>query len=109
MWNVVLLFLGLMKAVSYVAGSGATADEKSGTDLMFKERRAGNTRTDTNQPCTWTQEKLAESLGVTQQAVSVRLRIMGIIQKQGNWVNAREADNGTVLTVRSIRSSCTRC
>jgi len=31
MWNVVLLFLGLMKAVSYVAGSGATADEKSGT------------------------------------------------------------------------------
>ncbi|EGI59875.1 hypothetical protein G5I_11972 [Acromyrmex echinatior] len=29
MWNVVLLFLGLMKAVSYVAGSGTTADEKS--------------------------------------------------------------------------------
>lgn len=31
MWNVVLLFLGLMKAVSYVAGSGTTVDEKSGT------------------------------------------------------------------------------
>ena len=31
-----------------------------------------------------TQEKLA--LGVTQQAVSVRLRAMGMIQKQGNWV-----------------------
>ncbi|KYN01278.1 hypothetical protein ALC62_07897 [Cyphomyrmex costatus] len=44
MWSVVLLFLGLMKAVSYVAGSGTTADEKSGTDLMFKGRRAGNTR-----------------------------------------------------------------
>jgi len=31
-----------------------------------------------------TQVKLAESLGVTQQAVSVRLRAMGMIQKQGN-------------------------
>ena len=32
------------------------------------------------------QKELAESLGITQQAVSVRLRIMGMIQKQGNWV-----------------------
>ena len=28
----------------------------------------------------------SESLGVIQQAVSVRLRAMGMIQKQGNWV-----------------------
>jgi len=33
-----------------------------------------------------TQEELAESLGITQQVVSVRLRTMGMIQKQGNWV-----------------------
>ena len=33
-----------------------------------------------------TQEEFAESLGVTQQVVPVRLRTMGIIQKQGNWV-----------------------
>jgi len=31
-----------------------------------------------------TQEELAESLGVIQQTVSVRLRAMGMIQKQGN-------------------------
>nr|QXJ78550.1 putative DD34D transposase [Kaburagia rhusicola] len=33
-----------------------------------------------------TQEELAESLQVTQQAVSKRLQAMGMIQKQGNWV-----------------------
>jgi len=33
-----------------------------------------------------TQEELAESLGVIQQAVSVRLRAMKMIQKYGNWV-----------------------
>jgi len=33
-----------------------------------------------------TQEELAESLGITQQAVSVRLRAMRMIQKQGNWM-----------------------
>jgi len=32
-----------------------------------------------------TQEEIAESLGITQQAVSVRLRAMKMIQKQGNW------------------------
>jgi len=34
-----------------------------------------------------TQEELAESLGIIQQAVSIRLRAMGMIQKQGNWVS----------------------
>ncbi|EGI67651.1 Mariner Mos1 transposase, partial [Acromyrmex echinatior] len=33
-----------------------------------------------------TQEELAESLGVIQQAVSARLKAMRIVQKQGNWV-----------------------
>ncbi|GFV02217.1 mariner Mos1 transposase [Trichonephila clavipes] len=33
-----------------------------------------------------TQQELAESLGVTQQAFSKRMKVMGMIQKQGNWV-----------------------
>ena len=33
-----------------------------------------------------TQEELTKSLEVTQQAVSIRLRAMGMIQKQGNWM-----------------------
>ncbi|GFU48004.1 mariner Mos1 transposase [Trichonephila clavipes] len=33
-----------------------------------------------------TLQELAGSLGVTQQAISKRLKVMGLIQKQGNWV-----------------------
>ncbi|UYV70850.1 SETMAR [Cordylochernes scorpioides] len=33
-----------------------------------------------------TQEELAETLGVTQQAISNRLKVMDMVQKQGNWV-----------------------
>ena len=33
-----------------------------------------------------TQEKLAESLGVTQAAISKPLKAAGYIQKQGNWI-----------------------
>ncbi|GFY06696.1 mariner Mos1 transposase [Trichonephila clavipes] len=33
-----------------------------------------------------TQQELAGSLGVTQQAISKCLKVMGRIQKQGNWV-----------------------
>ena len=36
-------------------------------------------------PCQ-TQEELTLSLEVTQQTISLRLKAMGMIQKQGNWV-----------------------
>ena len=47
-----------------------------------------------------TQEELAESLQVTQQAISERLRAMGMIQKQGNRV-PYEMLNGVFLLVDS--------
>lgn len=39
-----------------------------------------------NEDSCQTQEQLAKSLGVTQQAVSKRLEQLGMIQKQGYWV-----------------------
>lgn len=33
-----------------------------------------------------TQEQFAEALNVTQAAISIRLKAMGMIQKEGNWV-----------------------
>ena len=39
-----------------------------------------------DEDCCQTQEELAESLGVTQTAISKRLKSAGYIQKQGNWV-----------------------
>ena len=34
-----------------------------------------------------TQKELALTLGATQQAISHRLKSLGMIQKQGNWVS----------------------
>ena len=39
-----------------------------------------------DEDCCQTQEQLAESLEVTQEAISKRLKAAGYIQKQGNWV-----------------------
>lgn len=33
-----------------------------------------------------TQQQLADSLGVTHQAISHRLKALGMVQKQGNWL-----------------------
>ena len=39
-----------------------------------------------DEDCCKTREELAESLGVTQAAISKRLKAAGYIQKQGNWI-----------------------
>ena len=39
-----------------------------------------------NEDSCQTQKELALTLGATQQAISHRLKSLGMIQKQGNWV-----------------------
>jgi len=54
-------------------------------------------------PCQ-TQKKLAESLGVNQSTISMRLKTLGIIQKQGNWVpinSSQEAWKGVFSCVNN--------
>ena len=49
-------------------------------------------------------EEFAESLKVTQKAISERLKAMGLIQKQGNWVPyewSRQMLNGVPLRLNS--------
>ena len=49
-----------------------------------------------------TQEELALTLGVTQQAISHRLKSLGMIQKHGNWVPYE-------LTPRNASKSSSKC
>jgi len=64
-------------------GDFSVEDKRSGQPKKFEDKEL---ETLLEEDQSQTQEELAESLGVTQQVVSVRLRVMGMIQKQGNWV-----------------------
>ena len=52
-----------------------------------------------DEDCFQTQKELAESLGITQAAISKRLKAAGYIQKQGNWVPHE-------LKPRDVESQC---
>ena len=59
------------------------------------------------------QKRLAEQLGVSQQAVSDRLRDMGNIQKTGTWVSREEWQENekrakTLVTFRSLGTKGSR-
>ena len=57
---------------------------RSGQPKKFKDKELeALLEEDQNQ----TQEELIESLGITQQIVSVRLRAIEMIQKQENWMS----------------------
>ena len=58
-------------------------EERPGQPKKFKDKEL---ETLLDEDCCQTQEELAESLGVTQAAISKRLKAAGYIQKQGNWV-----------------------
>ena len=61
---------------------------------------------------TQTQEELADTLGVAQQAVSVRLESIRMVQKQGNWVpyelQSRNADFAACQRSVSVARSTER-
>ncbi|UYV75342.1 hypothetical protein LAZ67_12003585 [Cordylochernes scorpioides] len=54
-------------------------EERSGALLKFEEARL-------NDDPTQTQKELAKELGVTQPAILLRLKEIGIIRRVGNWV-----------------------
>ena len=58
-------------------------EERPGQPKTFED---GELEALLDKDCCQTQGELAESLGVTQAAISKRLRAAGYIQKQGNWV-----------------------
>ena len=59
-----------------------------------------------DEECCKTQEELAESLGVTQAAISKRLKAAGYILKQGNWVphefNPRDVERRFCISERLL-------
>lgn len=57
--------------------------ERSGRPEMFED---ADLEAILDQDQCQTQEQLAESLGVNQSSVCRRLKVMGMIQKQGNWL-----------------------
>ena len=62
---------------------GLEDEERSGQPKKFEYEELEGLL---DEDCCQTQEELAESLEVTQAAISKRLKAAGYIQKQGNWV-----------------------
>ena len=62
---------------------GLEDEERPGQPNKFKDEELEALP---DEDCCQTQEELAESLRVTQAAISKRLKAAGYIQKQGNWV-----------------------
>ncbi|EGI61409.1 Mariner Mos1 transposase [Acromyrmex echinatior] len=58
-------------------------DRHSGREKVFEDAEL---ETLLDQESCQNQKELARSLRMTQQAISKRVKVMGMIQKQGNWV-----------------------
>ena len=59
-------------------------EERPGQPRKFKDEELEALL---NEDCCQTQKELVESLGVTQAAISKRLKASGYIQKEGNWIS----------------------
>ena len=62
---------------------GLVDEERPGQSTKFEDEELEALL---DEDCCQTQEELAESLRVTQAAISKRLKAARYIQKQGNWV-----------------------
>ena len=68
----------------FKCGEFDTSDhEREGRPVTFKDAELEALL---DQDSCQRQEELAETLGVTEQAISNRLKAMGMVQKQGNLV-----------------------
>ena len=76
---------------------GLEDEERPGQPKKFEDEELEALLDD---DCCQTQEEFAGSLGVTQAAISKRLKAAGYIQKQGNWVphelKPRDVEGGFV-------------
>jgi len=65
-----------------------TVNLTSKTKNVAKGRKYEDTELEAllNEDSCQTQKELALTLGVTQQTISYRLKSLGMIQKQGNWI-----------------------
>ena len=62
---------------------GLEDEERPGQPKKFEDKELEALL---DEDCWQTQKELAESLGITQAAISKRLKAAAYIQKQGNWV-----------------------
>ena len=81
--GVLLHYFNMKKtAARFKSGDfGLEGEERPGQPKKFEDEEL---QALLDEDCCHTQEELAESLGVTQAAISKRLKAAGYIQKQGN-------------------------
>ncbi|GFT04295.1 mariner Mos1 transposase [Trichonephila clavipes] len=85
LWEVLIFYFNMKKsaAEAHRMLSNTYDQHGGGREKVFEDAELEALL---DQDSCQTQQELAGSLGVTQHAISNRLKVMGMIQKQGNWV-----------------------
>ena len=103
-----------MLLVNHSALSGLKNSEAAIFDARNEERgrppkkfRNSELQASLDEDDAQTQQQLADQLNVTREAVSIRLKAMGKIQKVGKWVphelNERQQENGKATSPNAAR------